>query len=83
MRMPTELASTAAMMVDRTPDVATLLRQKPVAEGRIQGIGRHNATKAALDVLRDRMQALRRDQNALRERMAALLPNLPKTGSAS
>jgi hypothetical protein len=66
------------MMVDRTPEIATLLRQKP-AEGRIQGIGRHNATEAAkdklftsLDVLRDRMEALRRDQNALRERMAAL-----------
>jgi len=69
------------MMVDRTPEIATLLRQKPAAEGRIQGIGRPNATKAALDVLRDRM--LRRDQNALRERMAALLPDLPKTGSAS
>jgi hypothetical protein len=71
------------MMVDRTPEIATLLRQKPAAEGRIQGIGRHNATKAALDVLGDRMEALRRDQNALRERMAALLPDLPKTGSAS
>ena len=58
-------------MVDRTPVIATLLRQKPAAaEGRIQGIGRHNATEAALDVLRDRMEALRRDQNALRERMA-------------
>jgi hypothetical protein len=67
------------MMVDRTPEIATLLRQKPAAEG----IGRHNATKAALDVLRDRMETLRRDQNALRERMAALLPDLPKTGSAS
>jgi hypothetical protein len=71
------------MMVDRTPEIATLLRQKPAAERRIQGIGPHNATKAALDVLRDRMEALRRDQNALRERMAALLPDLPKTGSAS
>ena len=70
-------------MVDRTPEIATLLRQKPAAERRIQGIGPHNATKAALDVLRDRMEALRRDQNALRERMAALLPDLPKTGSAS
>jgi hypothetical protein len=39
-------------MVDRTPEIATLLRQKPAAEGPIQGIGRHNATKAALDVLR-------------------------------
>ena len=65
-------------MVDRTPEIATLLRQKPVAEGPIQGIGQHNATKAALDVLRDRMEALRRDQNALRERMAALLPDPPK-----
>ena len=36
-------------MVDRTPEIATLLRQKPAAEGRIQGIGRHNATEAALD----------------------------------
>jgi hypothetical protein len=71
------------MVVDRTPEIATLLRQKPAAEGRIQGIGRHNATTAALDVLRDRMEALRRDQNALRERMAALLPDPPKTGSAS
>jgi hypothetical protein len=58
------------MMVDRTPEIATLLRQKPAAEGRIQGIGRHNATKAALDVPRDRMETLRRDQNALRKRMA-------------
>jgi hypothetical protein len=66
------------MMVDRTPEIATLLRQKPAAEGRIQGIGRHNATEAALDVLRGRMDALRRDQNALRGRMAALLPDLPK-----
>jgi hypothetical protein len=81
MRMPTELASTEANMVDCTPEIATLLRQKPVAERRIQGIGRHNATKAALDVLRDRMQALRRAQNALRERMAALLPDLPNTAS--
>jgi hypothetical protein len=71
------------MMVDRTPEIATLLRQKPAAERRIQGIGRHNATKAALDVLRDRMETLRRDRNTLRERMAALLPDLPKTGSAS
>jgi predicted lipoprotein len=61
------------MMVDRTPEIGTLLRQKPAAEP-IQGIGRHNATKAALDVLRDRMETLRRDQNALRERMAALCP---------
>ena len=83
MTMPTEQASTEAMMVDRTPEIATLLRQKPAAEGRIQGIGRHNATAAALYVLRDRMEALRRDQNALRERMAALLPDLPMTGSAS
>jgi hypothetical protein len=43
--------STEAMMVDRTPEIATLLRQKPAAEGRIQGIGHHNATKAALDVV--------------------------------
>jgi hypothetical protein len=70
------------MMVDRTPEIATLLSQKPAAEGPIQGIGRHNATMA-LDVLRDRMETLRRDQNALRERMAALLPDPPKTGSAS
>jgi hypothetical protein len=34
-------------MVDRTPEIATLLRQKPAAEGRIQGIGRHNATSRA------------------------------------
>jgi hypothetical protein len=40
------------MIVDRTPEIATLLRQKPAAERRIQGIGPHNATKAALDVLR-------------------------------
>jgi hypothetical protein len=26
-----------AMMVDRTPEIATLLRQKPAAEGPIQG----------------------------------------------
>src|ERR1700685_3416378 len=45
------------MMVARTPEIATLLRQKPAAEGPIQGIGRHNASKAALDVLRDRMEA--------------------------
>jgi hypothetical protein len=71
-----------AMMVDRTPKIATLLRQKPAAEGRIQGIGRH-PTEAALDalrdrmeVLRDRMEALRRDQNALRERMDALRRDL-------
>ena len=44
------------MMVDRTPEIATLLRQKPAAEGPIQGIGQHN------DVLRDLMEALRRDQ---------------------
>jgi hypothetical protein len=37
-----------AMMVDRTPEIATLLRHKPAAaEGRIQGIGRHSATEAA------------------------------------
>jgi hypothetical protein len=59
------------------PEIATLLRQEPAAEGRIQGIGQHNATKAALDVLHDC------DQNFLRERMAALLPDPPKTGSAS
>jgi len=60
------------VMVDRTPEIATLLRQKPAAaEGPIQGIGRHNATEAAL-VLRDRMEALWRDQNALRERMACI-----------
>jgi hypothetical protein len=54
-----------AMMVDRTPEIATLLRQKPAAEGRIQGIGRHNATEAALDALRDRMEALRRASHSL------------------
>jgi hypothetical protein len=53
------------MMVDRTPEIATLLRQKPAAEGRIQGIGRHNATEAALDALRDRMEALRRASHSL------------------
>jgi hypothetical protein len=36
------------MMVDRTPEIATLLRQKPAAERRIQGIGRHNATALVL-----------------------------------
>jgi hypothetical protein len=46
------------MMVDRTPEIATPLRQKPAAEGPIQRIGRHNATKAALDVLRDHMETL-------------------------
>jgi predicted nucleic acid-binding Zn-ribbon protein len=80
------------MMVDRTPKIATLLRQKPAAERRIQGIGRHNATEAALEalrdrmevlrdrmeVLRDRMEALRRDQDALRDRMAALRRDLPR-----
>jgi len=72
------------MMVGRTPEIATLL-QKPAAEGRIQEMGRHNATEAALDalrdrmeVLRDRMEALRRDQNALRERMVALIRDLPR-----
>jgi hypothetical protein len=63
-----------AMMVDRTPKIATLLRQKPAAEGRIQEMGRHNATR--MEVLRDRMEALRRDQNALRERMDALRRDL-------
>jgi hypothetical protein len=57
-----------AMMVDRTPEIATLLRQKPAAEGRIQGIGRHNATKAALDALRNRMEALRRSFGFARSR---------------
>jgi hypothetical protein len=66
------------MMVDRTPKIATLLRQKPAAERRIQGIGRHNATEAALEALRDRMEALRRDQDALRDRMAALRRDLPR-----
>jgi len=56
------------MMVDRTPEIATLLKQNPAAEGRIQGIA----------ALRDRMEALRRDQNALRERMAALIRDLPR-----
>jgi hypothetical protein len=32
------------MMVDRTPEIATLLRQKPAAEGPIQGIGRQNSS---------------------------------------
>jgi hypothetical protein len=53
------------MMVDRTPKIATLLRQKPAAEGRIQGIGRH-PTEAALDALRDRMEVLRDRMEALR-----------------
>ena len=74
-------------MVDRTAaaaaEITTLRQELAAAKARIQGIGPHNATKAALDVLRDRMEALRRDQNALRERMAALLPDPPKTGSAS
>jgi hypothetical protein len=50
------------------PEIATLLRQKPAAEGRIQGIGRHNATKAALDALRNRMEALRRSFGFARSR---------------
>jgi hypothetical protein len=66
-----------AMMVGRTPEIATLL-QKPAAEGRIQEMGRPTATEAALDALRDRMEALRRDQNALRERMVALIRDLPR-----
>ena len=63
-------SSTVAMMVDRTPEIATLLKQNPAAEGRIQGIA---ALRDRMEVLRDRMEALRRDQNALRERMATLL----------
>ena len=47
-------------MVDRTPVIATLLRQKPAAaEGRIQGIGRHNATEAAKDKLFTSLDVLR------------------------
>jgi acyl carrier protein phosphodiesterase len=61
------------MMVNRTPEIATLLRQKPAAAE-----GRMAKSTPTLDALRDRMEALRRDQNALRERMAALLPDLPK-----
>jgi SMC interacting uncharacterized protein involved in chromosome segregation len=61
------------MMLDRTPEIATLLKQNPAAEGRIQGIA---ALRDRMEVLRDRMEALRRDQNALRERMAALRRDL-------
>jgi len=71
------------MMVDRITKIATLRQKLAAAEARVQEMGWHNAPEAALDVLRDRMEALRRDQNALRERMAALLPDPPKTGSAS
>jgi hypothetical protein len=63
---------------DRTPEIATLLNQKPAAEGRIQGIGRHNATEAALDVLRDRMETLRRENRA--DGTMAVAPVLPWTG---
>jgi hypothetical protein len=62
-----------AMMVNRTPEIATLLREKPAAAE-----GRMAKSSPTLNALRDRMEALRRDQNALRERMAALLPDLPK-----
>jgi hypothetical protein len=61
-------------MVDRTPEIATLLRQKPAAAE-----GRMAKSSPTLDALRDRMEALRRDQNALRERMAALLRGLQAT----
>jgi hypothetical protein len=61
-------------MVDRTPEIATLLRQKPAAAE-----GRMAKSSPTLDALRDRMEALRRDQNALRERMAALLCGLQAT----
>ena len=50
-----------------TPEIATLLRQKPAAAE-----GRMAKSTPALDALRNRMEALRRDHNALRERMAAL-----------
>jgi hypothetical protein len=44
------------------PEIATLLRQKPAAAE-----GRMAKSSPTLDALRDRMEALRRDQNALRE----------------
>jgi hypothetical protein len=61
-------------MVNRTPEIATLLRQKPAAAE-----GRMAKSTPTLDALRDRMEALRRDQNALRERMATLLRGLQAT----
>jgi hypothetical protein len=59
-----------AMMVNRTPEIATLLRQKPAAGA---------AAKSTTDALRDRMEALRRDQNALHERLAALNCEIAKS----
>ena len=53
-------------------EVTALRQELAASKARVQEMGRHNATKAALDALRDRMEALRRDQNALRERMACI-----------
>jgi hypothetical protein len=63
-----------AMMVNRTPEIATLLRQKPAAAE-----GRMAKSTPTLDALRDRMEALRRDQNALHERLAALNCEIAKS----
>jgi hypothetical protein len=63
-----------AMMVNRTPEIATLLRQKPAAAE-----GRMAKSTPTLDALRDRMEALRRDQNVLHERLAALNCEIAKS----
>jgi len=59
----------------------SLIVRTTLEVGRVLRVG--SFWSVCVNVLGDRMEALRRDQNALRERMAALLPDLPKTGSAS
>jgi hypothetical protein len=54
-------------------EIATLLKQKPAAAE-----GRMAKSTPTLDALRDRMEALRRDQNALRE-----LPRKPVANRAT
>jgi hypothetical protein len=79
-----------AIMVDRTAataaEITTLRQQLAAAKARIEEMGRHNATEADKDNAfkpftsrKSRTPTL----DDLRERMAALLPDPPKTGSAS
>jgi hypothetical protein len=75
-----------AIMVDRTAaaaaEITTLRQELAAAKARIQEMGRHNATEADNNAFKPFASWKSRTPtfDDLRERMAALLPDLPKTG---
>jgi hypothetical protein len=71
-----------AIMVDRTAaaaaEITTLRQELAAAKARIQEMGRHNATKADKDKPFASWKSRTPTFDDLRERMAALIRDLPR-----